>query len=679
MTIRALRSLTLKQAVHAMMATFLIGLAITTAEFGWTVTRERAALLARAGEVSALVQAPASIAAWTLDGELAQQVLDGVLAGSRIIGSATVELEHGMVLARRERPATAATPAERLIARLLFTDLPTVRGPLHAPGQSPGQPAIGALLVKPDRIAAAERILDYAVTALMAGTARNLLIGLALTLVLHRLLTRPLIQIGRAIARIDTAGSRAEPLAIPDGHADDELGFVVSRLNRVFRALNREHTELQRMATVDSLTGLANRTLLTDRLGHAIELACRSRHRLAVLSVDLDRLKQVNDSLGHATGDRLLCLVARRLNETVRRCDTVGRLAGDEFLVILERVQDAQEAAAVAERLLAALSAPAELEGHRLHVSASIGIALHPDDGADARTLMRMANAAMHAAKAEGGGRFLFHTRDMTDRALARLLMESHLRDAVAASSFELVYQPKVAAQTAALTGFEALIRWRHEGTLISPADFIPLAEETGLIIDIGAWVLDEACRTAGRWARLHGPMPVAVNVSARQLADPGFPRAVEDALRRNGTQPNLLEIEITETVIMKDVRHHLPTLNRLRALGVRIAVDDFGTGYSSLAYLRQLPVDVLKIDRSFVSDLPGEPDIASTVIALAQRLFLTTVAEGVETEAQHAWLRDAGCDCVQGYLISRPVTADAAEAMVMASFARDDSMALTA
>ncbi len=657
MAISALRSLTLKQALHAILAAFVIGFAITGAEFAWTAMRERAV---------------------ALDRNLGEQVIDGILA-VRITSWAEIRLSDGTVLNRRERPPAPSGLGQRMATSLLFVDHPVAERSLRPPNSRNGREPFAQLRIGIDTGRVAEGFLDYAAASLVAGTLRNLLIGLAMTVVFHRLLTRPLIRIGRAVAQIDPDKPQHQPLPIPRGHADDELGYVVSRFNETLTLLDREHAELRRMATRCALTGLANRALLIDRLAHAIELAGRAQGRLAVLYVDLDRFKRINDSLGHTVGDALLCRVAERLNETVRRCDTVGRLGGDEFLVVLERVDDSDEAATVAERLLGALGNLTLVEEHRVHINASIGIALHPDDGSDGPTLMRMADAAMQTAKTEGGGRFVFYTQDMTERAVARLRMEASLREATAQKAFDLAYQPKIEAAGGRLTGFEALIRWRHEGAMIPPMEFIPVAEDTGLIIDIGAWVLDEACRTATRWALDHGPVPVAVNVSARQLADPDFTRLVEDTLHRHATRPELLEIEITETVIMKDVRHHLPTLSRLRAMGVRIAIDDFGTGYSSLAYLRQLPVDVLKIDRSFVNDLPHAPDIASTVIALAQRLKLSTVAEGVETIEQQRWLAEAGCDCLQGYLISRPLSADAAEAMVMSAFARVETLALTA
>lgn len=662
MTIRALRSLTLRQAVYAMSAAVLIGLAVSVLEFAWTTIRERGQLLDRVGEISALVRGPAAEAAWTTDRQLGERTLDGIM-GIRVVGRSAIALDRGTILIERARQPGPETWLQRSVAQLLFADMPPVETTLPLPtGTGDGRSA-GLLRIDLDPAAAAADFLAYLTTTLLAGVARNLLIGLAVAAILHRQLTRPLLQIGRAIARIRTTVPRGEPLPIPSGHDGDELGFVVSTLNRTLRTLGREQRDLQRMATRDALTGLANRTLVTDRMGHAIELACRTRHRLAVLHIDLDRFKQVNDSFGHPIGDRLLCVVADRLVDTVRRCDTVGRLAGDEFLVILERVQDAAEAAAVAERILAAVTRPAEIDGHRMPISASIGIALHPEDGTDPQTLMRMADAAMQAAKADGGGRFIFYTRDMTDRAMARLRLEASLRDAIAGRSFELVYQPKVGAADGRLTGFEALVRWRHDGTLVPPADFIPLAEETGLIVEIGAWVLDEACRTAARWARQHGDVPIAINVSARQLSDDGFARQVEEALRRNGTRPHLLEIEITETVIMKDVRQHLPTLNRLRALGVRIAVDDFGTGYSSLAYLQRLPFDCLKVDQSFVRNLSkSEQDaaIVTAVLRMAEGLGVSAVAEGVETEAEAQRLRELGCLRAQGYHYGKPQEIDA-------------------
>ncbi|WP_244433821.1 bifunctional diguanylate cyclase/phosphodiesterase, partial [Azospirillum sp. B506] len=553
MAIPVLRSLTLKQAIHAVLAAFVIGLTITAAEFAWTAMRERTLVLVQMEDVVTLVEGPAANAAWAIDAELAGQVLRGMVRANA--AWAEIRFRDGSLLARRERPDTK--PAGLLgqaVTALLFRDRPVVTRDLLPP---PGAAAVAgvtdeipvaSLVVGIDTGRAAAGFLAYVSAELVAGTLRNLLIGLAMTVVFHRLLTRPLLQIGRAVARIDPERPYGEPLAVPRGHADDELGFVIARFNHTLTLLEREHDELRRLATRCPLTGLANRALLLDRLDHAIELSNRAREpgggRLAVLYVDLDRFKRINDSLGHGVGDLLLCRVAERLGAAVRRCDTVGRLGGDEFLVVLERVADRDEAATVAQRLLDGLSSLREVGDHRVHITASVGIAIHPADThgeePDSTGLMRMADSAMQAAKTAGGDRFVFYTRDMTDRAETRLRLESGLREAVAAKAFELVYQPKIDAAGGRLTGFEALIRWRHEGAAISPVDFIPVAEDTGLIIEIRPLVLEEACRTATRWALDHGPVPVAVNVSARQLAEPGFRPAgrTSPAMPRHSGRP---------------------------------------------------------------------------------------------------------------------------------------------
>ncbi|WP_109119947.1 EAL domain-containing protein [Azospirillum sp. TSO22-1] len=663
MTVNLLKSLTLKQAVHAIVAAFLIGVLITLCEFGWAAARERERVAQRVADLVAMTRGSAAVAAWNIDGQIGDQVLAGIVA-VELVRSATIETNLGLMVAQRQRSGEPASGLARGIADRLLSGMSVVEHPLGAPYPGREGQAAGVLRIEVDTLYAAHEFLAFAGTATIAGMVRNVAIGLALALVFHRFLTRPLVQIGRDIARIDPENPAATPIPVPAGHEDDELGYVVERFNGTLALLEREHGELRRLATRCGLTGLANRSLLFDRLKHAIAHARRSGHRLAVLFLDLDRFKHLNDSLGHDLGDDLLRLLAGRLGECVRECDTVGRLGGDEFLIILERVADTGEAAVVAGRILHQLLKATSLSGHRIHITGSIGIALYPDDGDDAQSLMRMADVAMYAAKAEGGGRFVFYRREMTERALLRLRLEASLRQATDHGVFELAYQPKMTA-SGTLAGFEALIRWPHEGLLIPPLDFIPVAEDTGMIVEIGDWVLNEACRTAARWARDHAPVPVAVNVSARQLADPSFVRRVRDALDRHRAAPDLLELEITESVIMQDVEMHLPTLRRLRDMGVAIAVDDFGTGYSSLAYLRRLPLDVLKIDRSFVNDLPGEPAIASTVIALAQRLDLATVAEGVETAEQHRWLCNAGCDYLQGYLFSKPLPIAAADRLV--------------
>ncbi|HYE51364.1 MAG TPA: EAL domain-containing protein, partial [Azospirillaceae bacterium] len=394
---------------------------------------------------------------------------------------------------------------------------------------------------------------------------------------------------------------------------------------------------------------------------------------VALLFLDLDSFKHINDSLGHGVGDLLLRGVADRLQATVRGDDTVGRLGGDEFLIVAENLPDAAEALRVAERVLQTLSRPFTLEGQQVHAGCSIGIALFPEDGADPETLLRNADVAMYAAKSSGAGTFKFFSQEMTDRAVRRLRTEASLREAVEREDFELFFQPKVEARSRRVVGVEALIRWRMGDQYVPPGEFIGLAEETGLIVPIGDWVLREACRTAAEWGRRFGPVVMAVNVSARQLSDPFFPVRVTEVLQETGLPPHLLTLEITETALMRDLESNCRPLETLRGIGVGVAIDDFGTGYSSLSYLRQLPVTIIKIDRSFVAEIPRDTAIAATVIALAEKLGLQTVAEGVETEEQLRWLAAEGCPLIQGFLISRPLPKAEIEARVL------DAMAPTA
>ncbi|MDR3516140.1 MAG: EAL domain-containing protein [Azospirillaceae bacterium] len=661
---RLLKSLTVKQAVLAVVTAFLIGLVLTMVELGWTGWREREKVLGQTREIFTMAQGPATAAAWDLDQDLGAQVLLGILAIDAV-RDATIETEQGAVIAQRHRDRPQRGPFAQWIGDFLFADIVSAERPLSIAVAGGNRRDVGRLRMTLDAGILAGDFLAFSATQLLGGVARQLLLGLALVLVFHRFLTRPLIQIGRAVTRIDPEQPLDNPVPVPRGHDDDELGYVVRRFNQTLARLDREQQELRQLATRCSLTGLANRTLLIDRLTHAINQARQDGRPLAVLFLDLDRFKHVNDSLGHEAGDNLLRMVGARLLDSVPPTDTVGRLGGDEFLLVCERIREPSDAASIAERILKRLGKPMFIGDNMIHVSTSIGIALFPSDGTDAQSLMRMADVAMYAAKSAGTGRFVFYRRDMTERAMVRLRTEASLREASDRGEFELFFQPKVAAKTGELMGFEALIRWRLAGRLIPPMDFIPIAEDTGLINSIGDWVIDAACQTIARWQAKASALPLAVNVSAQQLTDTGFPGRVAAALQRHRIDPALLELEITETVLMQDVLSNMAVLEKLRAIGTRIAIDDFGTGYSSLSYLRRLPIDVLKIDQSFVADLPNEPAIAATVIMLAQRMDLKTVAEGVETVEQRNWLAEAGCDLLQGYLIARPMPLAEAEQLL--------------
>lgn len=432
---------------------------------------------------------------------------------------------------------------------------------------------------------------------------------------------------------------------------------------------------LTQLAHFDSLTGLPNRLLFRERLKLALSVAQRQGGRLAVMFIDLDRFKVINDTLGHQAGDQLLQQVAQRISGCLRGSDTVGRLGGDEFAVLVSDVGREYDVSVVARRLVDVLAQPVLLEGQELFVSASIGITFYPDDCDDLEMLIRNADTAMYRAKELGRNNFQFFTAAMNSRVREQLQMEIDLRHAVQRQEFILYYQPKVSCDTAAITGFEALIRWQHPlRGLVSPLEFIPLLEETGLIVQVGTWVLGEACRQMAAWHGAgHSNLSVAVNLSARQLQSPLFVSDVKEALEGSGLPPEALELELTESLLMSHVEDNISLLNRLKGMGVKLSVDDFGTGYSSLAYLKRLPLDAVKVDRAFVQDItadPGDASITRAVITMAHNLRLKVVAEGVETEGQISLLVANHCDDMQGYYFSPPVPPDQATKLLQSRLA---------
>jgi diguanylate cyclase (GGDEF)-like protein len=442
----------------------------------------------------------------------------------------------------------------------------------------------------------------------------------------------------------------------------DDLAYGIASL-RESEERKRVEQALEHQAKFDALTGLANRFTLEARLTQSVADAKRHGNKLALMFVDLDRFKLVNDTLGHGVGDQLLSEVACLLTAAVRESDTVARLGGDEFVVLLKDIEAMADAATVASKLIAALNAPLRIDGHEIRPSASIGISLFPDDGDDVGTLMRNADTAMYHAKALGGGSFRLFAPQMNERMAARFAMEADLRRALGHGELLVYYQPQVSLSSGVMTGAEALVRWRHPSKgMVSPAEFIPLAEETGLIEPLGEWVIGNVCRQLRAWLDAGVPVqPVAVNLSARQFRQSELVSLIARSLADNRLDPGLLTLEITEGAVMHDVEAAVATVKQLKALGVRLSLDDFGTGYSSLSYLKRFPIDHLKIDRSFVREVTTDPDsavICNAVIGLAHSLRMTVIAEGVETEAQMQYLRRQRCDEMQGYLFSKPVPA---------------------
>ncbi|MBI1885652.1 MAG: EAL domain-containing protein [Chloroflexi bacterium] len=426
----------------------------------------------------------------------------------------------------------------------------------------------------------------------------------------------------------------------------------------------RAEEQIKYLAYHDPLTGLPNRALLKDRLTVALAQARRKRGMLAVMFVDLDRFKLVNDTVGHAMGDQLLRKFAERLTRVAREGDSLARVGGDEFTVLLPEISVSEDADLVAQRILEASRAPVLLAGHEFSVTASIGIAVYPGHGEDAVALLRNADAAMYRAKEEGRNTFKIFEPVMNARLLARVALEEDLRHALERAEFQLHYQPQVEIQTGTIVGVEALLRWQHpERGSVPPDEFISLAEETGLIIPIGQWVLRTACAQSKAWQNAGlAPMSMAVNLSPRQFQEPGLIRGIARVLQETGLPAQLLELEITESTAMRDVEFTIAMVEELRAMGVRVSIDDFGTGYSSLGYLKRLPVDSVKIDRSFVNDVTADGDdaaIVAAIVGLAQTMNLNTIAEGVETEEQLAFLKNLNCDFVQGFLFSKAVPAE--------------------
>jgi diguanylate cyclase (GGDEF)-like protein/PAS domain S-box-containing protein len=418
------------------------------------------------------------------------------------------------------------------------------------------------------------------------------------------------------------------------------------------------------LAQHDSLTDLPNRVLLNDRLQEAITLSGRYQRKLAILFLDLDHFKHINDSLGHLVGDLLLQSVARRLFACVRSSDTVGRQGGDEFVVVLWEVRQAEDAGITASKILEALRKPHHINEHELHVTASIGVVTYPDDGEDVETLMKKADSAMYHAKESGRDSFQFFRSEMSVKAMERQSLEASLHHAIERQELVLHYQPKLNLVNGEVSGAEALIRWRHPQLgLIPPGRFIAVAEDCGLMIPIGRWVLREACRQARAWQRAGlAPLSVAINVSAVELRLPDFVSGVRDILKETGLEPRYLELELTETALIDDSRSVSDMLRELKDIGVLLALDDFGTGYSSLTHLKRFPIDALKIDRTFVRELATDEDagsIVSAVIGMGRNLHLQVVAEGVETQQQLELLQRRGCPQGQGYYFSRPVPAE--------------------
>jgi diguanylate cyclase (GGDEF)-like protein len=557
---------------------------------------------------------------------------------------------------------------------------------------------IGTVYLRSDMDIIHDRLIRLLGIVAVVLTA-SLLVTFILSAQLQRIITDPLLRLSAIARQVSTEKNYSVRVI---GKGKDELGNLISDFNTMLDEIQLRDSELvehrlkleervvkrtrelesanaqleiskeqaesvaSRMeyhAHHDSLTGLPNRVLLNDRITSELTHARRQQSNAALLFLDLDRFKIINDSLGHAVGDQLLRAIARRLNDCVREEDTVARLGGDEFMVLLPRISGSADAGRIAMKIIERLVDPISCNGHELHITTSIGISIFPYDGTDAETLIKHADISMYRAKELGRNKAVYYTAEMNAGSRKQLALENNLRKALERDQLAVFYQPKVDISSNMIVGFEALLRWQHPTMgFISPLEFIPVAEDSGLIVPIGEWVLDTAFRQLKQWhnAGFTG-LTVATNLSSAQLSRPGFEDVVEQALAASGLDAAMTELEITENVAMQNIDTAITVLERLKCMGVSIAMDDFGTGYSSLNYLRRLPIDTVKIDKSFVREIPDSADdvtIVQAIIAMAQSLKLSLVVEGIENVRQLNFFRQLGITTVQGYLFSKPVTA---------------------
>lgn len=512
--------------------------------------------------------------------------------------------------------------------------------------------------------------------------AFSLLLAYGLNWRLQKVLTRP---ISRLVRLVDYVAKKRRYHKRMKVESKDEIGTLISGINSMLDTIQAHEKQLQdnserleslvalrteqlfQRANYDALTQLPNRHLLIDRLNHGIDNAEREKANLALMFLDLDRFKIINDSLGHTIGDMLLNQVAQKLQTLVEKVDSVSRWGGDEFVILLEHLDGKEKARQLAESIINILHDPMDIAGHRLHISTSIGIACYPDDGADSMTLLKHADISMYRAKDRGPGNYCFYEPLMLDDSIQRLSMESRIRKALDTSAFHLVYQPQICINTETLCGYEALIRWNDDGEMVPPSSFLPVAEEIGLINTLSEWVLDEMCRQAAEWRSTDVPVvPVAVNLPASFIVQPNCAEIIASYLNKHGLPPSDLEVEITEDTFVSSTESAIQSLAKLRQMGIGVAVDDFGTGYSCMSYLRDLPVSKLKIDGSFVQCLGDgsvNDGIVQSIITLGRSLSMQVVGECVETAEQQVLLMEMGCHMAQGYLYSKPLEATAVPA----------------
>ncbi|WP_254621309.1 putative bifunctional diguanylate cyclase/phosphodiesterase [Stutzerimonas stutzeri] len=642
-----------------------VGLVLSCAQIVFDAYKTRQLISAEAQRILRMTRDPSTQAIYSLDREMGAQVMEGLFQHESI-RKASIGHPGDEPLAFKSRPLLSL-PTRWLTDPILGRDqdfsIPLI-------GRPPYNEYYGDLNITLDTARYGEDFISNSAVIFVVGILRALVLGLLLYLIYEWLLTRPLTRLIEHMSRINPGRPGEHSLPMPKGHERNELGLWVDTANGLLAAIEHNmqlryaaENSLQRMTQYDSLTGLPNRQQLQQQLDNLLGEAARTQRRVAVLCLGLDDFKGLNEQYSYQNGDRMLIALADRLRALSGRVGALARLGGDQFVLVLFGFEEPYEAAELAQKVLDDLERPVALDDQSVRLRATIGITLYPEDGDSTEKLLQKAEQTMTLAKSRSRNRYQFYVASIDSEMRARRDLQNDLAEAVKRGEFHLVYQPQIDYRLKRITGVEALLRWMHpSGKLVPPDIFIPLAEQNGSILGIGEWVLNEACRQLSEWHRQgFGGLRMAVNLSTVQLHHAELPDMISNLLRTHQLPPETLELEVTETGLMEDIAAATHNLHSLRRSGALIAIDDFGTGYSSLSYLKSLPLDKIKIDKSFVRDMAadeGDTTIVRAIIQLGKSLGMLVIAEGVETAEQERYLIDEGCNEGQGYYYSKPVPA---------------------
>lgn len=654
------KSIVLKLAALMLLSSLVIGFGMNVWEMRFALSEQRQTVAIQIDEFFNLVNGGAASAAWALDPRLAEEVASAFIKHAGVIAieiRADLNSLKDLRLVRVENKELEYDNFVNWTANRYFADIG--RSSRHLTVSNQGKKEkVGTIFVEYSSRYAADRFLNKVYSTMIVGLIEALSLGLVLLIVTQWLVTTPLRRAAASISKIRPESMDASDhlIGIHSSHKNDELGQLLNHTNQLLSRLEHSRKELRQMATRDPLTNLANRTLIKTNLSMLIASAQRSSQKVAVIYLDLDRFKKVNDSLGHDIGDKLLQQVALTLQDQVRMEDSVSRVGGDEFLIVLQ-VDNVKRAIEIVQRIINEMAKPYIIESQSIQSGASFGIALYPDDGLIEDDLIRCADIAMYKAKSNPSVGWHLFSEEMGKALQVGIMLERALDGAISRDEMEIYLQPQFLSHNLQIAGCEALLRWKYNDQWISPVDFIEIAETSGQILKLGDWVIAEVCSRIKLWGE--NAIPISVNVSGRQLADPNFVPRVLETVKEYGIDPRFLVFEITETMLMQNLDESFERLNLLRKEGFRISIDDFGTGYSSLSYLTRLPIDELKIDRSFVSGSQRSPIVLNTIVAMGRALNIHVVAEGVETAAQQQELVKCGCDLLQGFLLGKPMPLD--------------------